>query len=494
MVATIANHLPFLKADPEATLKRALAQEARWYADVITKKLVQLGVCYRFARSQRDWGTSGVQKVRFKRAITTPEAIYLELDDLHLPRGIRLDAITEVLDDLSVACRRPVRFKRGVEAGAWLIIERGSGHFGVPAHLDFATVVEHFPTESYKFLVVPLGVGENRKLIYRSLADMPHALVGGATSAGKSTFIHAWICTMIQRNTPDQLRLALVDLKGGVEFAYYKGLPHLYRPVIKERDQVVSLLEELYQLVETRLQLFEKAEVQNIAAYNYKHRLESLYRVVLVVDEMANIMLDTQIKRDAQRLLADITARGRAPGVHVVLATQRPEVAVVPGLIKANLDARIAFRMTDFASSNVILDDTGAARFDDTTPPGRFIYKRGLDRIVLQAPLITAGQIKELVQGILQGEQETVQDAGRVPPEEILATALKINNFTYRAIYQALGGRVGRTYIEHVMRSYEGKVIELNGISYVLTGKRGNVGRHLVPVGEATENSDVSRA
>lgn len=464
-------------------VEKELTAEARYFADVIIRKLTQLGVCHRFAKSQKDFGQSGIQKVRFRRAVTTTEGIYLEIDTVRLPYGVALDAIDheKILRDLSIACQRPVRYREGVQSGAWLIVERASGFFGILRELPYADVNTAFPKASNKPLLVPLGVGENKKLVFRSIAEMPHALVGGATGGGKTTLLHAWLCALLTHNTPGMLQIGFVDLKGGIEASFYKSAPHVMeRGIVSDKGDVCQLLERLYAIMEDRLDKFGRAGVQNIAAWNYRNRGESyLPRMLLVIDEMANVMLDKEIKRDAQSLLADITARGRAPGVHVIVSTQRPEVAVVPGLIKANLDARFGFRCTDNPSSMVILDDGSAAQFPDNTPPGRYIYKRGLDRDVYQAPYITAGQIREIIRAVKDGNLEEA-DASRISPEDVFKKALELEGaFSIRGLYDAFGGKASMPYLRRLGEEYEGQILEIGGQPYLLTPSNGNKPRKL---------------
>jgi hypothetical protein len=256
---------------------------------------------------------------------------------------------------------------------------------------------------------------------------------------------------------------------------------------VKRADNVVPLLGFMQQEMDKRLARFEKAGgIQNLSVWNYRRHKNKLPRLALFVDELAVIMLDPSLKRDAKRLLADITARGRAPGVHVVLATQRPEVAVVPGLIKGNLDARFAFRVTDNPSSMVILDSTEAARFDDSTPPGRYIFRSGLEKVELQAPLITDGQIAQYVKSVCEGRNIEEAEDARVPPEEIFRFSVRQleGNFSYRALYQALEGEVSADYLRRLGDDYEGEFIDVDGDLYELrAGNGGNQPRRLVFAG-----------
>jgi DNA polymerase III delta prime subunit len=489
----------FGPTSPEEQQRQALARklndEADYYAAVIIKKLTQLGLCYRYPKSQQDFLNKGVQQVKFTKAVGTPEAIYLMIDTLRLPRRIKLADLKDedVLDDLAVVCGRPVRFKHDSRSGAWFIIERQSGVWGVPKKLGFEDALEHWPDSSRKKLLLPMGVGENRKLHYRGLASMPHALVGGATGTGKTTMLHAWITALILKNSPKALRLALVDLKGGVEFTRYKKLPHMLDAdftddedvtgFVKRPDDVIPTLRWMRNEMDRRLNLFEKAGgIQNLAIWNY--RRYPLPRLVLVVDELASLMLDPDLKKEAKKLLADITARGRAPGVHTILATQRPDTGVIDGQIKGNIDARCAFRVPDNASSMVILDTTEAARFPENTPPGRFIYRRGMDKMEVQAPWVTPGQIRQVIKGVLDGGTDD-DDMKNLPPEEIFRFSVEQLNgsFSYRKLYDALSGKASQQYLRKLGSEYEGEVIEINEMLYEMKPAEGRKPRMLVPIG-----------
>jgi hypothetical protein len=482
-----------------------LRLEARHFERVLIRKLEQLNICYRFPKSQKDFLEKGVSRVSFSRCVATPEALYYQIDSIRLPRGVKLADIAseDVLDDLSVACGHPARFHYDTN-GAWLILERDRGAFSIPSKLTFADVLKAWPTESRKSLIIPLGVGENRVIQFRSLAEMPHALIGGATGAGKTTFLHAWICGLFLHNDPAALRLALVDLKGGTEFTDYKTLPHVLTPeetgdeeepgpsgFVKGPDEVIPLLSHLQQEMDYRLSRFEQAGgVRNLAEWNWKHRSQPWPRIVLFVDELAVIMYDKSLRKEAVPLLSDLTARGRAPGIHCVLSTQRPEVKVVDGQIKGNTDARFAFRMTDNASSRVILDTVEAAKFDDSTPLGRCIYRRGIDRYEVQAPLITTGQIAQFVKRTLSGED--AGDAATISPEQVLRDVLKRFEGTYAitTLYKFYEGEVSMNYLRTLAADMDNQTVEIDGVTYVLQQDAERKPRKLRPVEESTVYSE----
>lgn len=472
------------KRDDDAIAARALAREAKFYANLLSNKLEQLNICYRYRKSEKDLIERGVQKVKFNLAVTQEEALWLRIDTSprRFPRGVSLahiDAET-VLSDLSVSAGRPVHFRKS-DNGAWLMIERESGVFGIRAHIDIADMVKAWP-DNNAILQVPLGLAANRKLIFRSIDEFPHALIGGATKSGKTTLLHAWICALLLRHKPSELQIVMIDLKGGVEFTRYKELPHVWtyegkdettlHGFVKDREKVIPVLEVLRWEMDRRLALYEQAGgVQHIAMWNYRHRRNPMPHIVIFIDELASLMLEPDLKKDAERLLSDIGARGRAPGLHLVIATQRPEVSVVSGRIKGNLDARFGFRVPDNASSMVVMDDTSAAQFPDGTPRGRFIFKFGNDRREVQAPWIGPNKIRSIVNAILDGDGETQLEAARWDPEDIFRVALQEfgGAFSIQKMFDRLKGKgVSNKYLRQLGMDYIGQLIEIDGVTYEL--------------------------
>ena len=460
---------------------RDLQAEARYYSDLLSRKLEQLDICYRYRRNEKDFLEKGVRRVTFKMAVTQDEAIWLLIDTgpRKFPRGVSLADINkpEVLNDLSVAAQRPIRFKQGND-GAWLVVEREAGVFGIK-EIGFGEMLDNWPQNSRKELLLPFGLAQNRRLVYESLVEFPHLLIGGATQAGKTTLTHAWICALILHTPPERLNLVLIDLKGGVEYTRYKELPHLWHyesndgPVsgfVKDRAKAVPVLELLRWEMDRRLAMFEPSGVQNIAAWNHRHRTNPMPRLVVFIDELASLMLEPDLKKDAERLLADLGARGRAPGIHLIIATQRPEVSVVSGRIKGNIDGRACFRVPDNASSMVILDDVSGAQFPEDTPRGRFIYKFGNTRREIQGPWIGPGVIKAKVDSVIEGDTE-LQQAALPDPSEIFLFALDKfdGNFPIQKMFEALRGKgISNKYLRYLARTYEGELIELRGTVYTL--------------------------
>jgi S-DNA-T family DNA segregation ATPase FtsK/SpoIIIE len=207
-------------------------------------------------------------------------------------------------------------------------------------------------------LPIALGRGTGGEAIVVDLAKMPHLLVAGATGSGKSVCINTIVSCLIMEKTPAELRLLLVDPKR-VELTSYNGIPHLLTPVVVETDEVVALLKGLIREMLNRYRRMEEVSVRNIESYNRKMPDQMPYLVV-AVDELADLMMSASF--DVEQSLCRLAQLGRATGIHLIVATQRPSVDVVTGLIKANFPSRISFGVTSQIDSRTILDTVGAEK------------------------------------------------------------------------------------------------------------------------------------
>jgi S-DNA-T family DNA segregation ATPase FtsK/SpoIIIE len=208
---------------------------------------------------------------------------------------------------------------------------------------------------------LPIGIGMDvsGKPVIGDLARMPHLLVAGATGSGKSVAINSLITSLLVSRTPDEVQLVLIDPKQ-VEMSQYRSLPHLRLPVVTDMDKVVATLRWTVLEMERRYTRFSQVGARNIVAFNERVPDERLGYLVVVIDELADMMMTAA--EDVERLICRLAQLGRAAGVHLVVATQRPSVDVLTGLIKANLPTRIAFAVSSQTDSRVILDHAGAER------------------------------------------------------------------------------------------------------------------------------------
>jgi S-DNA-T family DNA segregation ATPase FtsK/SpoIIIE len=203
-----------------------------------------------------------------------------------------------------------------------------------------------------------LGRDVAGKAVVADLERMPHLLIAGATGAGKSVCLNSLVASLLCQYTPDELQLVMIDPKR-VEMAGFADLPHLRLPVIAEMEQVIGALKWVVVEMERRYTLFAQHGARNLAAYN-RSGLERLPRVVVLIDELADMMMTAA--DEVERALCRLAQLARATGIHLVVATQRPSVDVLTGLIKANFPTRLAFAVASQTDSRVVLDQAGAEK------------------------------------------------------------------------------------------------------------------------------------
>ncbi|MCA9381665.1 DNA translocase FtsK [Candidatus Dojkabacteria bacterium] len=219
-------------------------------------------------------------------------------------------------------------------------------------------------------LPVPIGKDINGEAVIGNIQKMPHLLIAGATGSGKSILTNTFITSLIMKLTPDEVKLILVDPKQ-VELMDYNGIPHLLTPVITDMDKVVNALKWLVGEMETRYTNMAKEQVRNIEAYNQKKGFAAMPYIVVVIDEMADMMM-TSNRVESENAIVRLAQKARAVGIHLILATQRPSVNVITGIIKANIPGRIGMSVTSSTDSRVILDRIGA---ESLMGAGDLLYK-----------------------------------------------------------------------------------------------------------------------
>lgn len=274
---------------------------------------------------------------------------------------VRVSKIQALSNDLSLAlAASPIRIEAPVPGRNIVGLE-------VPnSNVTMVTLRSILESEEFKKLKGPLRVSLGQDVsgtpVAASLARMPHLLVAGATGSGKSVCVNAIICSLLFQCTPDELRFVMVDPKR-VELTGYNGIPHLVSDVVTDIDKVVSVLQWATIEMDRRYKEYERVGARNIESYNAQRRADGrriMPYIVIVIDELADIMMMSP--DEVERSLVRIAQMARAVGIHLIIATQRPSVNVVTGLIKANFPSRIAFAVTSQIDSRVILDTPGAER------------------------------------------------------------------------------------------------------------------------------------
>ena len=279
---------------------------------------------------------------------------------LKITLGTKLSKITSLSSDLALALAAPtgqVRIEAPIPGRDMVGIE-------IPNRgLEFVTLKRMLSSDILRHakskLTVALGLDVSGKPVVADIGKMPHVLVAGATNSGKSVLMNTLICSILFKTTPKEVRLILIDPKR-VELTGYNGIPHLLTPVIVEQDKILSALHWAINEMENRYKKFAEIGVRNIDGFNEWSGFQALPYIIICVDELAEIM--AYAPADVEDSICRIAQMARAVGIHLVVATQRPSVDVITGLIKANIPCRIAFNVTSMVDSRVIIDMPGAEK------------------------------------------------------------------------------------------------------------------------------------
>ncbi len=229
--------------------------------------------------------------------------------------------------------------------------------------LEFVTLKQMLQSDNMRTskskLSVALGLDVSGNPVVANIAKMPHILIAGTTGSGKSVLVNAIICSLLFRATPDEVKVILVDPKR-VELVGYNGIPHLLTPVIVDTDKILSALKWAMQEMDRRYKQFAEVGVRNIDSFNELSGFQALPYIVIIIDELADLMAYAPV--EVEDAICRLAQMARATGIHLVIATQRPSVDVITGLIKANIPSRIAFNVSSMIDSRVILDTPGAEK------------------------------------------------------------------------------------------------------------------------------------
>lgn len=282
--------------------------------------------------------------------------------ELHPAIGVKVSKFVSLADDLALAlAAKDIRIEAPIPGKALVGIEVPNQKV---ATVSFKELMAEFRETDFSPLEVPLGRDISNGLVTADLAKMPHLLIAGSTGSGKSVAINVILTSLLMNCLPEQVKLVLIDPKK-VELGMYHDLPHLLTPVVTEPRKAAVTLEKVVAKMQQRYEIFAQTGQRNLTGYNKMAakdpaNYEQMPYIVVVVDELADLMMTTG--NEVEAAITRIAQMGRAAGIHLILATQRPSVDVITGIIKANVPSRMAFAVSSGTDSRTIIDQVGAEK------------------------------------------------------------------------------------------------------------------------------------
>lgn len=337
--------------------------------------------------------------------------------------GVKLSRIVGLQNDLALSlAAHPIRIEAPIPGKSLVGIEipnKSKSTVGLATLLGDTKF-----QDSLKPLTIALGRGISGKALFGNLAKMPHCLVAGTTGSGKSVTIHSMITSLLYRNGPDDLKLILIDPKR-VELTLYNNIPHLLTPVITEAKKTILALKWAAKEMDRRYDILETESVRDIESYHTnvfgkksktkkvdengeekEVNADRMPYIVIIIDELADIM--SSYPRELESAIVRLAQMSRAVGIHLILSTQRPEVNVITGLIKANIPARVALKVSSQIDSRTILDAGGAEKL---LGAGDMLYSSGEAQPErLQSAFISESEVKKVVKYLIDAYKDEISD------------------------------------------------------------------------------------
>ncbi len=323
--------------------------------------------------------------------------------------GVRLNKITALGQDLALAlAAHPIRIEAPIPGKSLVGIEVPNKTAAMVRLGSLLAYPEFFQSHPLSIIIGRDVTGEP---ISTNIAKMPHMLIAGATGSGKSVAIHSIIVSLLFKNSPQTLQFIMIDPKK-VELSVYNGIPHLAAPVVTEGKKAIGVFRWALQEMERRYETLLRAGCRDIDGYNGKHKDEQLPYLVIIVDELADLM--ATYGKDIETAVVRLAQMARAVGIHLILATQRPSVEVITGLIKANVPCRVALQVASQIDSRTILDSSGAEKLlgggDMLILSSEFSKPKRL-----QGAFLTEMEIHDVVDFIKENNQTKVADTAPTP-------------------------------------------------------------------------------
>jgi hypothetical protein len=385
----------------DAKILRDMKKESKWIEGLVRDVFKRTSGCHYIKHDDGKKDKNIAPK--FERVIIKPDAHHLYLSiskkvlwswKATMPQGVTPDRLQdeEVVNHLKAALKRQCRWVWSESGQLILEVSRLDSPDSLPKHVRWRDAMKFYPKDRHDRLPYCVGITENRKFLWFDFESDANLLVAGKQGSGKSNLVNGIIATLVTTHTPEELRLVLIDQKGGIEFTHWEEVPHLLWDMIKTLDGVEPVLKRLVRVMQKRMALLEKAKAKKISEYNARVDVEDrLERIILVIDELNTFVGLGRQTEEIHNLLMLLTSQGRACGLHLIAATQYPEVKVLPGRIKANMSVRCCGFMPSVISSQVVLDSPEAARIPNIA--GRMAGTSGLHDFIVQVAHIMDEEI-----------------------------------------------------------------------------------------------------
>ncbi len=405
--------------------------------------------------------------------------------------GVKLARIMALQNDLALAlAAHPIRIEAPIPNTNMVGIEIPNKDVSLVRLKDLVV------SKEFKAAQTPLTIGMGKDVMghphMASIESMPHMLVAGATGSGKSVFINTMILSLLYRNSPAVVRLILVDPKR-VELTPYNGIPHLLTPVITEPDKTINALKWAVKEMDRRYRLLADSGSRNLMSYNTSNPDSAMPLIVFVIDELADLM--STHARDVEGMIVRLAQMARAIGIHLVLATQRPSVNVITGIIKANVPTRVAFNVASQIDSRTILDGAGAEKLLGS---GDMLFLRGdqAKPIRLQGSFVSEEEVRQVVEDIREKNPvENEHDTSITAPQRSMASdggAEPIDDDLFEDAKQVViqSGKASASLLQRRLRvgyARAARLIDMLEENGIISEAEGNKPREILAQSEAEE-------
>ncbi len=424
--------------------------------------------------------------IRFEATLLTRTEIWYRVDGKpeKMPHGVGFYDLLydkKLIPNLEYGIQRPCRWYRDEYYNVFLRVNLRNAIMGIPKRIEWSSIYHLLGKTRY---AVPVGVNEYSRLVWEDFRRWPHLLVAGATQQGKSTWLIQAIVSLLRRNSPQQLQFIFVDLKDGLEMARFSTMPHT-RQFIQEPEDVAGMLAALHKEYKSRVRKFRERGVQNIRGWNATAAgNEKMPYIILIVDELADIMLDRQYKNAAVDWSVKLARKARAAGIHLWYCTQIIEAKVLEIQIRGNFPARIAFNMAGFDESRLVVGN-GMAYGLETE--GRCVYQFGANHNILQSPIATTEEVNFVIDAAINNAPPEAE-----PPEPLDVLRKARDNYKgecrWRDLWAEFEGDFSSGQIKEILKAYQyvpeeqQPVVTLDGVSYILVQGRGGLPTRMVTI------------